>query len=115
MNLDNITEGLIVKNYKQMCELLNQTVKGGDSKRSQLKEWSTYFNYEKDGNKFIIKEIYDTQLEKEDGRVNNKGGNNSIYAENIDRLILHMCSELYDSKYNYIDLNANEIMKRLKW
>jgi hypothetical protein len=114
MNINNITEGLIVKNYKEMCILLNQKEKGGDSKKAQLKEWATYFNYEKDGNKFVIKEIYDMQLEKEDGRSNNKGGNNSIYAENIDRLILHMCSELYDSKYNYIDLNANEIMKRLK-
>lgn len=58
--------------------------------------------------------MFTEPLEKQDGRVNNKGGNYSIYAENIDRLILHMSSELFDSKYNYIDLNANEIMKRLK-
>lgn len=43
MNINKLTEGQIIKNYKQMCELLEQTVKGGDSKKSQLKEWSTYF------------------------------------------------------------------------
>lgn len=59
MNLENICEGLIVKNYKEMCELLEETIKAGNSKISQIKEWERYFKYHKDGNKFVIDEIYE--------------------------------------------------------
>lgn len=59
MNLDNICEGLIVKNYKEMCNLLGEEVRNGCSKKSQLKEWERYFKYHKNGNKFIIDEIFE--------------------------------------------------------
>lgn len=114
MNIDNITEGLIVKNYKEMCSLLNQTVKGGDSKKAQLKEWSTYFNYEKDGNKFVIKEIYDTQLEKEDGRkilsIDDKRYN-SVYGDDIQQLLLLLIAS--SSEENEIILPTTVLLNKL--
>ncbi len=100
----------IYKNYKELCEVMDWKVKSGNTKISQLKDLERYCKYHKEGNKFIIDEIYENPLPKEDNRFN---GNNSVYKENIDKLILHMCSETYDSKYNYIELTTNTLMERL--
>lgn len=96
MNTDKLTENMIVKNYKQMCELLNQTVKGGKSKTLQIQDWERYFEYHKEGQKFIIDKIYDIEKEKVDMRKseniseNDKrhNGNNSFYNEDIQKLLL---------------------------
>jgi hypothetical protein len=107
MNINNLKEGQIIKNYKELCNILNITSKGGKSKQLQLSDLERYFKYTKDGNKFIINEIYKDPLQKIDNRIN---GNNSIYAEYIDKLILHMCSETFDSKYKKIELATNGIL-----
>lgn len=75
--------GMIVKNYKELCQLLNEEVKAGDSKVAQLKEWQRYFNFERPKYKqsYIILDIYDEPLEKEDNR---KQGNNNIYGNEND-------------------------------
>lgn len=75
---------MVVKNYKEMCKLLEEKEKGGDSKKSQLNRWERYFHWIKDGQKFIIKEIYDEPLQKEDGRSN---GNRAIYVRLIEWLL----------------------------
>lgn len=49
----------IVKNYKVMCELLGEQVTTGNAKKAQLKEWERYFSFERQGQKFLIGEIYD--------------------------------------------------------
>lgn len=95
------------KNYKELCGVMEWTPTGGDSKKAQLKDLERYCNYEKQGNKFIIKEIFETPLPKED----NKG--NTIYKENVDKLLLHLCTEMYDSKYKYIELTTNGILNKL--
>jgi hypothetical protein len=64
MNLDNITEGLIVKNYKELVLLLGEEVKSGKSKQIQMNDFERYFEYEKQGNKFIITKIYRKPKEK---------------------------------------------------
>ena len=44
--------------YKELCDILGQKYyKGGNIKEKQLKEFFRYFDYEKIGNKFFIKEI----------------------------------------------------------
>lgn len=98
------------KNYKELCSVMGWCVSSGNTKKSQLKELDTYCNYHKEGNKFIIDEIFDIQKEKEDLRRN---GNNSIYSEDIDKLIVHMCSELENGKYNYIELTTNGFLNKL--
>lgn len=52
----------IVKNYKVMCELLKEFEKSGASKRAQQTEWKRYIDFEREGQKYIIKEIYDIPL-----------------------------------------------------
>ena len=76
---------MVIKNYKELCRLLNQEVKSGKAKRLQLEEFKRYFDFEKSGQKFIITDIYDTPLTKEDRR---KLGNNSIYVKYIEMILL---------------------------
>lgn len=90
MNISNLKEGMIVKNYKELCALLDEKPKGGKGKVYQLKEFERYFSYEKEGHKFVITSIYEIPLPKEDKRIE---GNNSIYSENIQKLILFYLSQ----------------------
>lgn len=68
MKLSAVQVGLRLKSYRELCTLLEEPVKGGDSKKAQLKEWGRYFSYEQQGNTFIIKEVYPVPLPSEDGR-----------------------------------------------
>ena len=69
--LKQIKKGDVYKNYKELCSALQESVKGGDSKISQLKEWSRFFNWKRQGYKFIITEIYNEPKPKIDGRGKN--------------------------------------------
>lgn len=75
---------MVVKNYRELCELLGEEIKTSDSKKAQLKRWSRYFLWDKNGHKYTIKEIYDNPLPVEDGRYN---GNRSIYIPFIEWLL----------------------------
>jgi hypothetical protein len=96
MNIENIVEGMITKNYKQLCELLNEDIKTGKSKQLQLKDWERYFKFHKEGQKIIIDTIHNDIKEKVDMRKseniseNDKrhNGNNNFYGEDIQKLIL---------------------------
>lgn len=57
-----------VKNYKVMCELLNEGEATGNSKKAQLNRWKRYFDFHKDGQKFVIDEIYDEPFATDDQR-----------------------------------------------
>jgi hypothetical protein len=89
MKIENISEGQIFKNYKALCNELGVPVEAGNSKKAQLKDWECYFAYVKQGNKFIITEIYDVKKEKTDGRGKSEGSrnNNSIYGDYVQLLI----------------------------
>lgn len=58
MNLNKLSNGQVVKNYKTMCEILEEPYMGGKSRVIQLNKWRLYFDYGKDGVKFIINDIY---------------------------------------------------------
>jgi hypothetical protein len=103
MNLELTT----YKNYKELCKVMDWTPKSGNTKISQIKDLERFCKYHKQGNKFIIDEIFEIPLEKQE----NKG--NSIYAENIDKLIIHMCSETEHSKYHYSEFSTNGILNKL--
>lgn len=77
--------GMVIKNYKELCNILGQEIKDGKSKKLQLENFKRYFDFEKSGQKFIITDIYDTPLTKEDRR---RLGNNSIYVKNIELILL---------------------------
>lgn len=68
MNFDNIQVDMKIPNYKALCRLLDEPIKGGDSKKAQIKAWNRFFSFEREGNAFIIKEVYSIPLPTEDKR-----------------------------------------------
>lgn len=52
--------GLVVKNYKEMCILLNEDAKTGKAKIKQIENWKRFFDFEKlsNSNEYIILDIY---------------------------------------------------------
>ena len=91
INVSNISVGQTFKNYKELCNALGEQVKGGDAKKAQLKNWERYFDYEKDGHKFIIKEIYSEPKSKNDQR--SLGNNVAFYIDYIEILLLNLFAE----------------------
>ena len=47
MNTDNLKPGMLVKNYGELCKLLDEPKKGGKGKVLQLKDWTRYFDFHK--------------------------------------------------------------------
>lgn len=70
MEINNLKEGMVIKNYKVLCELLEIEATTSNSKLAQFKELERYINYEKQGQKFIIKEIFDEPIKKEENKGN---------------------------------------------
>lgn len=79
--------GMVIKNYKILCELLGEQVinTGGNQRKCQLQKFERFFRWEKNGQKFIILDIYDEPLPKKDDR---KNGNNTIYIKYIETIVL---------------------------
>ena len=87
MQLNNLIVGQEIKNYKELCNLLDVEVKTGKSKKLQHKEFDRYFKYEKQGHKYLIKEIYEQAKEKIDKR---KEGNNTVFTDDFRNLMVYM-------------------------
>ena len=90
MNIENLEEGMEVKNYKELCKLLEMPVKTSNSKKSQMKELERYVDFEQKGQKIIIQEIYSQPKEKVDNRLlgnNRKEFSNYIIEKDNDDLI----------------------------
>lgn len=90
IDTSNLSIGMTVKNYKVLCELLGQQVKSGKSRKYQLEDFNRYFEWEKSGQAFVITDVYDTPLTKEDKR---RLGNNSIYVQCIEVILLQYLSK----------------------
>lgn len=85
-----LCKGMVVKNYIDMCQLLNQKVQAGNSKKSQVLNWQRYFDFGRQGKKYIIEEIYEVPIPL-------TYNNNAVYVKIIEILLMH---ELY-TKDNY--------------
>lgn len=110
MNINNLIVGEIYKNYKIMCEVLEEPILGGNSKKSQIKEWNRYFSYKNQGYKFVIEEIYDEPKKKEDNR---NGGNNAVtYIEKIEKLILDLLVQ--ENNKGKVFLSRNKLLETLR-
>lgn len=71
MTVENLQVGMVVKNYKEMCKLLNEPVKRpGTSRICQFRDWKRFFTWHREGYKFVIDEIYPVAKRKVDRRGN---------------------------------------------
>ncbi|BDU82075.1 hypothetical protein SNUCP2_17440 [Clostridium perfringens A] len=89
MKFENLKEKIVIKNYKELCSLLEIKVMSGKSKKIQLEDLERFCEYHKEGNKFVIDEIFETPLPKVDGRIN---GNNNVYVEEIGDILVEYIS-----------------------
>lgn len=96
--------GQVVKNYKEMCRILEQEIVSGKSKQLQIKDWERYIKYSKQGHKFIIDEIYDEEIINAETR-----GRKSIYGDAIQLLIL----DLLGYKNGKITISKSKLMNTL--
>lgn len=88
-NIGNLSKGMSVANYYKMCELLGENVRTGRSKQLQLANWSRYFEYKRQGHKFIITKILETPVPKIDKR----GYSRSDYTKYIELLIMKFLND----------------------
>lgn len=59
MKVTGVTVGMVVPNYRKLCELLGEDVRSGKSKICQLKRWERLFRFERSGNSYRILEVFD--------------------------------------------------------
>lgn len=91
MNINNLEVGQVLKNYKVLCETLNEKVKTGGAKKLQVEDWERYFSYKRSGNSFEIIEILETPKPRVDGRSN---GNSRVkYIDKIETLLLDLLTQ----------------------
>lgn len=91
VDTSKIQEGQIVKNYRQMCDLLGEERTTGNAKKAQMANWERFFSITKikGTQKMRIDEIYIEPLERVDGRA--KGGR-SIYVQSVEVVLLNYLS-----------------------
>lgn len=91
VNTSKIKEGMIAKNYRHMCELLNEERKTGNARKAQMANWERYFSFTKikGTQKIHIDVIYTAPLEKIDGR---SRGNRSVYVDSVEVVLLNYLS-----------------------
>lgn len=65
--------------------MLGEKPLAGNSKVAQMKRWGNYFTYERQGQKFTIKELYETPLPHVDGRKLKAG----IYVGCVECLLMN--------------------------
>ena len=114
MKLENIKVGEVYT-YSELCKLLEEKEKAGNSKISQTKEWDRYFSYyhpinpktKKESKKFHITEIFDTPKEKIDNRKNNGGHNKG--ARKVYDCIIPTNEEIENNIGVYIIYNDDEV------
>lgn len=76
------------KNYKEICSVLGEEIKNGESKKSQIKNWKRYFEFDKNGHKFIV-----TRIKEVPDRIIKNTGMNGEYVEYIDDIIMLLLSK----------------------
>lgn len=107
--------GQVFKNYRELCLLFGDKVSSGKQKSAQLKEWARYFDHKREGNKYIITEIYEYPLDKFDNRSLMSGG--SEYSEDLQKLILslinHKRLSMNDRDRSIIIMRSGDLMKEL--
>lgn len=83
MKVENLHEGQVIKNYKELCKILEIEEKPGKSRQLQHNHFNQYFEYKKEGHKYIINKIYKNVENKI-----KRGGNNRLFVDDFRNLII---------------------------
>lgn len=88
---DKLEVGQVFKNYKALCDYLEEKIRSGNSKISHLKKWESHFGFTLTGHKISIESVYELPKKIEDMR--EKGGNSMKYLNKIEYLILNLLAK----------------------
>ena len=76
------------KNYKELIKALEWEEKKSNNRTGQMKQLEAICKYHKEGQKFVIEEIYEEPKEIIDNR-----GKATIYADSFRPLVLNVLSQ----------------------
>lgn len=110
IDTSRIEEGDRFDNYIELCKFLNIEPKGGASKLAQMKEIKRYVEFKDTaGWEYIVEQVYSEPLPKQDKR---KSGNNSIYHEHFELILLdYLARNRLSKSFNTIELTTNKILE----
>ena len=119
MNTSNLYKGQEVKNYRAMCYLVNEPVKTGKAKQLQVKDWQRYIRWTKDGNKFVIDEVFGTVEAKQTKLSMAQNCNRNVAKALLSDVYHHMngYSDYIEEKYqnvhheNKMICSTNDLLK----
>ena len=107
--MNKLNKGQVFKNRKVLCEYLGWKVPNGTNGNEAFKKrLSSLCEYHKEGNKFIIDEVFEEVkliLRKE-----SKVTKGKEYIENIENIILNL---ILDNDKTYLDLGTNQALKQV--
>lgn len=72
MNVSQVKKGMVIKNYKEFCKLLDEPILAGNSKVAQLRKWQQYFQFTHRKQQFRIIKILEPPAEVTEGRAKRK-------------------------------------------
>ncbi|WP_425203640.1 hypothetical protein [Priestia megaterium] len=105
MKIENISEGQIFKNYKELCKELEIPVKSSNSKKAQFSELSRYCKFVKVGHSIHIHEVYDQIIDKIETR-----GRKNIYGDMVQLLIADILAKSED---HVVTLSRNSLLRTI--
>lgn len=85
---------------------MDEPIKTGEAKIAQMKQWSRYFKFSREGNKIIIEEVYSTPKPAIVKRNNVIG-----YIDHIEKLLLDLLVQ--DQNNGQVFLSKNKLMQEL--
>ncbi|MBM7598493.1 hypothetical protein JOC34_000850 [Virgibacillus halotolerans] len=103
MKTDNLKVGEVIKNYKELCELLEIKPKTSNSKKAQMKEIGRYVLLDKQGHKFIVKEIYEKPKPA-------TSGSGNVFTGLIQLLI---ADHLAESKDQVVIITRSQLLRKI--
>lgn len=95
-NIIKLEKGKVFKNYKELCTFMDWSVKGGNGKIADLKKLDTICKWHKEGNKYIVDEVFTKAKKKTDNRgksMNSRGNNKNQYINNIELNMLMLLAK----------------------
>lgn len=110
MKIEKLTVGKVIKNYKELCVILDIEPKTGKSKQLQIQELERYCKYHKEGNKFVIDEIFQEVQTKMDKR---KLGNNNNQAKCLRYLLCNLLSAYKIEQNEVIGFSKGLLLRKL--
>lgn len=90
VDTSQLSEGLEVKNYRALCELVGEEAQAGNTKKAQMKRWEHFFAVEKvkGSQKMIVTQIYERPKEKKDKRLD------GVYVRSIELILLYELAKM---------------------